>query len=144
MSSWFYLYNICNAPMCTSLAAALFLMWELSTPFVYARWFLYNLDLANTRLYIINGLAMLTSFFCARNLLGAFMLFDFFKSTGHELALPKLSGRVMPAYMIWIYRTACVTMTCLNATWFFKMARGAIKVLTATGKTVPKTEIRPS
>ena len=69
--------------------AALFLLWELSTPCVYARWFLYNLNLANTRLYIGNGLAMLATFFLARNVLGFFMAIDFFKSSGRELAHPR-------------------------------------------------------
>ena len=52
------------------LAAAMFLMWELSTPCVYVRWFLYNLGKHDTKAYIINGLAMLATFFFARNVLG--------------------------------------------------------------------------
>ena len=48
----------------------MYLMWEVSTPCVYARWFLANLGQHNTRLYVANGLAMLGTFFVARNLLG--------------------------------------------------------------------------
>ena len=51
-------------------AAAMFLMWEVSTPCVYARWFLAHIGRHNTRLYIANGLAMLATFFVARNCLG--------------------------------------------------------------------------
>ena len=45
-------------------------MWEVSTPCVYARWFLAHLGQHNSRLYLANGLAMLGTFFVARNLLG--------------------------------------------------------------------------
>lgn len=47
-----------------------FLMWELSTPFVYLRWFLHNLGYAKSPLYVANGFAMLISFFLARNVFG--------------------------------------------------------------------------
>ena len=45
-------------------------MWELSTPFVYLRWFLHNLGYAKSPLYAANGFAMLISFFLARNVFG--------------------------------------------------------------------------
>ena len=51
-------------------AGAAFLLWECSTPFVYARWFLFTLGRAGTRAYVANGLAMLASFFIFRNVLG--------------------------------------------------------------------------
>ena len=52
------------------LAGAGFLMWELSTPFVYLRWSLHNLGYAKSPLYVANGFAMLISFFLARNVFG--------------------------------------------------------------------------
>ena len=48
----------------------MFLMWEVSTPCVHLRWLLYHVGKHHTRLYIINGLAMLATFFCCRNVLG--------------------------------------------------------------------------
>lgn len=42
------------------------LMYELSTPFVHARWLLKVLGLSRTRLYRRNGLAMIASFFGCR------------------------------------------------------------------------------
>ena len=57
----------CNA-LCT--AGAAFLMWELSTPFVYMRWFLFTLGKAESKAYIINGLLMVGTFFVARNVFG--------------------------------------------------------------------------
>ena len=48
----------------------MYLMWEVSTPCVYLRWLLAHLGRNNTKLYVANGLAMLGTFFVARNLLG--------------------------------------------------------------------------
>ena len=79
-----------------------------------------------------NGLAMLLSFFWARNVMGAFMLVNFFKTTEKELQNSKGDGNAMGVSMIWIYRVACVTLTCLNAMWFIKMFKGALKVFTSS------------
>ena len=51
-------------------AGAAFLMWELSTPFVYMRWFLFTLGKSDSKAYIINGLLMVGTFFVARNVFG--------------------------------------------------------------------------
>ena len=56
-------------------AGAAFLLWECSTPFVYARWFLFTLGKSETKAYIINGLCMLASFFIFRNVMGVGALF---------------------------------------------------------------------
>lgn len=45
-------------------------MWELSTPFVYMRWFLFTLGKSGGRAYIVNGLLMVATFFVARNVFG--------------------------------------------------------------------------
>ena len=45
-------------------------MWELSTPFVYMRWFLFTLGKSGSKAYIINGLLMVGTFFVARNVFG--------------------------------------------------------------------------
>lgn len=50
---------------------ALFLMWELSTPFVQLRWALHKLGKSETTLYKVNGLAMVATFFLARIAFGS-------------------------------------------------------------------------
>jgi hypothetical protein len=45
---------------------ALFLMWELSTPFVQLRWALFKMGKSETLLYKVNGCAMVSTFFLAR------------------------------------------------------------------------------
>ena len=46
--------------------AARLLFFELSTPFVQIRWFLHSLGLQKTKLYKMNGIAMIASFFVCR------------------------------------------------------------------------------
>ncbi len=52
------------------LAGAAFLMWEVSTPFVYMRWFLFTLGKSQSKAYIVNGLLMVATFFIFRNIMG--------------------------------------------------------------------------
>lgn len=47
-----------------------FLLWELSTPFVHARWLMHHLHMEHTKIYFINGLLMLISFFSVRCVYG--------------------------------------------------------------------------
>ena len=49
---------------------AMFLLWELSTPFVYARWFLHKTGLSRTTAYKVNGILMVVVFFLCRNVAG--------------------------------------------------------------------------
>lgn len=51
-------------------AGAMFLLWELSTPFVYARWFLHKAGMSRTTAYKINGMLMVLVFFLCRNVAG--------------------------------------------------------------------------
>lgn len=48
----------------------MFLLWELSTPFVYARWFLHKAGMSRTTTYKVNGVMMVLVFFLCRNVAG--------------------------------------------------------------------------
>ena len=52
---------------------------------------------------------------------------DYWKVSGHELAAPRPGG-TWPAFL-WMVRILNVFFNTLNAIWFSKMLRGAIKVL---------------
>mgnify|MGYP001039783469 CR=1 FL=1 len=45
-------------------------MWELSTPFVYVRWVLLKLGLADSRLFFVNNLVGFLVFISCRNIYG--------------------------------------------------------------------------
>ena len=48
----------------------MFLLWELSTPFVYTRWFLHKAGMSRTTAYKVNGVLMVLVFFLCRNVAG--------------------------------------------------------------------------
>ena len=54
------------------------------------------------------------------------MSIDFWRVSGRELAQP--TSDLLPA-VLWFYRLSCLSLNSLNAVWFYKMLRGAIKVL---------------
>jgi hypothetical protein len=54
------------------------------------------------------------------------MSINFWRVSGAELAQP--SSELLPA-VLWMYRLSCISLNCLNAMWFWKMAKGAAKVL---------------
>lgn len=106
---------------------AMFLLWELSTPFVYTRWFLHKAGMSRTTAYKVNGVLMVLVFFLCRNVAGLVCSVDFFKETTPELQHPRPGG-LSPA-AIWLYRGLNVPLNALNAFWFYKMLTGALKVL---------------
>lgn len=57
-----------SPPLPTSGAA--FLLWELSTPFVYVRWVLLKLGRADSRLLLLNNMLGFLVFVCCRNIYG--------------------------------------------------------------------------
>ncbi len=56
----------------------------------------------------------------------AVMSIDFWRVSGRELAHP--TSDLLPA-VLWFYRLSCLSLNSLNAMWFYKMLKGAIKVL---------------
>ena len=64
----------------------------------------------------------------------AVMSINFFRDSQAELSQPHQKSGAMPHSMLWVYRVANVMMNSLNAMWFYKMAKGAIKVLTVSHK----------
>lgn len=51
-----------------------FLLWELSTPFLNLNWFFDRTPLKGTKLHLVNGIALLVSFFSARLIYGSYMV----------------------------------------------------------------------
>ncbi|PNH01206.1 putative TLC domain-containing protein C17A2.02c, partial [Tetrabaena socialis] len=105
---------------------AAFLMWEISTPFVHARWFMYKAGLANSKLYVLNGLAMLSAFFGCRivwGYVGSYRLVtDVLRERFIEGSLFPLGGTVG-------YCLIAAIMNTLNTYWFYKMVVAAVHVL---------------
>ncbi|GAB4814172.1 hypothetical protein N2152v2_001218 [Parachlorella kessleri] len=107
-----------------------FLMWELSTPFVYVRWVLLKLGLANSRLFFMNNLVGFLVFISCRNIYGPLTSWDFYKASSADLASPR-PGSFQPLtyYFFWVM---CILLNGLNYYWAGEM----IKL--AAGKPHPK------
>jgi len=107
--------------------AAAFILWEMSTPFVQLRWFLYEMGMKNTRVYVANGIMMMAAFFLSRLVMGAYFSYVFWGATQAELENPRPGG--FPAPGVHFFRVANVCLQGLNCFWFYKMLRGALQLL---------------
>lgn len=107
-------------------------MWELSTPFMHARWFLYKIGKDKTALYPANALLGMLIFFLCRNCFGPWLSFAFLKQS--DAALRTARGKKelwMPA--IWFFRSAVVILNGLNAYWFSKMFKMLMEAVKGAG-----------
>lgn len=111
--------------------AAFFMVYELSTPFVNARWMLDKMGLRNSLVYKVNGLTMVAVFFAARIFPAQLYLFKVVYTHRHELdSVPQLLLRFV--VFAWFCSLA------LNLYWFRKMLAGALKVFSAKSLTTDK------
>lgn len=111
---------------------AAFLTWEMSTPFVHLRWFMYEMGLKESKVYMVNGLCMVASFFLARNVLGLYMSYIYWDTSEQQLTNPRPGG--VPVPVMWFFRVANVLLNLLNAYWFYKMLSKALSFLSAPKK----------
>lgn len=102
-----------------------FLMWELSTPFMHFRWFLFKIAKDKTKLYDINGVLGLATFFLCRICWGPILSLLYWKDSNAILSSPP-PGMVLPIACMWLYRVCTLVMNGLNMYWFEKMVRLAL------------------
>ncbi|KAG2453358.1 hypothetical protein HYH02_001582 [Chlamydomonas schloesseri] len=106
---------------------AAFLQWELSTTFVHLRWFMYKAGLANTTVYVLNGIAMVAVFFACRIAWGYIESVVLVGDVLRERWVP--GGSPFPVGGTVGYCIAAVVMNSLNTYWFYKMFTAALAVL---------------
>jgi len=102
---------------------ACFVCMELSTPFVAFRIILSELGLKESKLYAINGIAMMVSFFTCRVFVFPFMYWMY----GRAL---RISGWDVPYAIPWHCNIGCIGLMGLQLYWFSLMVRGALRILT--------------
>ncbi|KAG2116614.1 DUF887-domain-containing protein [Suillus discolor] len=100
--------------------AVRFLFWELSTVFLNIHWFLDKTGKTGSALQLVNGIVLITTFFCARCIWGAMMSYDFF------MTLDSVYDQVLTPYLI-IYGGGNVLLQALNWFWFTKMITALVK-----------------
>lgn len=107
---------------------------ELTTPLVNARWFLDKAGLKDHPLYLINGLAMATSWLAVRVIFMALYFFPLMWRHRAEEAVLAPPCRVL-------LNTVPPTLLILNLYWFGKIVKGALALLgPAKAEEEPKKE----
>ncbi|RIB03284.1 DUF887 family protein [Gigaspora rosea] len=99
---------------------SVFLMYEISTPFLNMHWFMDKLGLSDTLPHKINGICLLTSFFLAR------IVYGFYMSCQVYFAVMPVISQI-PTFLCILYGTANVMLNCLNVYWFVKMITYVIR-----------------
>jgi hypothetical protein len=109
-----------------------FLLWELSTPFMHARWFLYKIGRDKSAIYPLNALTGMLVFFLCRNCFGPWLSWQFLRQSSAALVTARGERELwMPS--IWFFRVAVVVLNGLNAYWFSKMVKMLAEALGGGG-----------
>nr|XP_054764198.1 TLC domain-containing protein 4-B-like [Lytechinus pictus] len=106
---------------------------EASTPFVNLRWMLYLLGYKDTKLYLYNGFVMLGVFFAVR--VGILPIFYYYM-------LRSFFIEGFQRMQLWVTLTCLICsvgLDSINMYWFFKMARGAYRMLKKKSTAKDKT-----
>jgi len=93
---------------------AVFILFELSTPFLNVNWFLDKCGLTGTWLQLVNGILFILTFFCARILWGFYMSFQYFSDLWAQ-------RHIVPVFHLALYGVSNSILMTLNVFWFFKI-----------------------
>jgi hypothetical protein len=94
---------------------------EFSTPFVNFRWFLEKANLKASKVYIVNGILMVVSFFFARLF---FIPITYYLKYQHWRGVLKL-----PHSLFYQAVVGYIIMSILNLFWMKKMISGILSIL---------------
>ncbi|KFH40733.1 putative TLC domain-containing protein-like protein [Hapsidospora chrysogenum ATCC 11550] len=133
----------------------IFILWELSTPFLNIHWFMDKMGMTGTRAQLYNGFLLLGSFFTCRLLFGTYhsycVMGDFWRATRSPPGIEKLvsssmafadEGATVPVWAALAYLSSNLTLNFLNFYWFFKMISAVRKRFQpAKGAVEPVTEV---
>lgn len=101
-------------------AGAGFLMWELSTPFLYARWAARKMH-AGPRVARATDAAFVAAFFGCRVVFGPLASAAFYRDSQADLAARAPGAPGLPAGVVYAFYAAMATLNVLNLTWFARM-----------------------
>ncbi|KAF9415757.1 hypothetical protein BGZ94_010404 [Podila epigama] len=108
---------------------SVFLMFELSTPFLNIHWFMDKVGLTGSTYQLINGIVLLSVFFSARIVFGLYMSYQTYLSV-----MPVIAD--VPWHLIIIYTAANIVLNSLNLFWFYKMIESLLRRFKPNKKTI--------
>ncbi|KAI1821105.1 TLC domain-containing protein [Xylaria intraflava] len=138
--------------------SCIFILWELSSPFLNIHWFCDKLGLTGSRLQLYNGLVLIGTFFSCRLVWGTYQssliyrdIWAGLSATPDILSADKAdlparyaesmqfvtAATTLPKWLAAIYVGSNLTLNSLNFYWFFKMIEAVRK------RFDPKVESKP-
>lgn len=136
--------------------ACVFILWELSTPFLNVHWFMDKVGMTGTRAQLYNGLMLLFTFFTCRLVYGTYMSFSVFKDVWaginthpnvEALTTPLMAfaheDSTVPVWLGAAYLASNITLNSLNFYWFFMMIRAVRKRFEPSSDSQDKTPDAP-
>ncbi|EQK99039.1 hypothetical protein G6O67_002320 [Ophiocordyceps sinensis] len=131
----------------------IFILWELSTPFLNLHWFMDKLDMTGSRAQLYNGLMLLFSFFSCRLVYGTYQSVRVFRDiwaavNNHPSSGPQDSAvmafvtvkSTVPLWLATLYLASNLTLNSLNFYWFVMMIR-AVRKRFEPGLEAPKGQL---
>ncbi|KAK2611333.1 hypothetical protein N8I77_004682 [Diaporthe amygdali] len=147
--------------------ANVFILYELSTPFLNIHWFFDKMGMTGSKAQLYNGITLIVTFFSARLIWGvwqsAIVWYDMYRGlyagpntefmsvTPADEQLPGTEDIMMyakdagplPGWLVAIYLGSNLTLTTLNCIWFSKMIK-AIRKRFEPPKEASKQEEKPA
>ncbi|KAH7270487.1 TLC domain-containing protein [Fusarium redolens] len=136
--------------------ACVFILWELSTPFLNVHWFMDKLNMTGTRAQLYNGIMLLFTFFSCRLIYGSYSSFRVYRDVWSAinvnpdmkaLNLPTMSfahpDSTVPMWIGVAYLASNITLNSLNFYWFFMMIRAVRKRFVPAAESEEKVQESP-
>lgn len=135
--------------------STIFILWELSTPFLNIHWFMDKLGRTGSKLQLYNGLLLLFSFFTARLVFGTYqsacVLYDLWLASNHRVLDPVLRAKgslafvaddtLVPRWLMVSYLLSNLTLNYLNFSWFGKMIKALRKRFEPEHELITEAEV---
>ncbi|KAF4777794.1 TLC domain-containing protein [Colletotrichum scovillei] len=145
----------------------IFILWELSTPFLNIHWFFDKLGMTGSRAQLYNGLMLLFTFFSCRLVYGTYqsvkVFSDIYAAINAHPVLPKeispetgavlaptgvmrfaTASSTVPTWLAVTYLMSNMTLNSLNFYWFIMMIRAVRKRFQPVKSTDKQATIEPS
>lgn len=123
---------------------ACFLMWELSTPFLYFRWTLIKTKRTDGILMSIANVLFALAFFGCRIVAGPLQSWEYYQASEKEIASRSFyqKDNAIPLVFLYAYRLAMVILNGLNYYWFYNIVR--IALTSGKKNNVTETDVTPA
>ncbi|PON20053.1 hypothetical protein TGAM01_v211077 [Trichoderma gamsii] len=131
-----------------------FILWELSTPFLNIHWFFDKVNMTGSKAQLYNGILLLFTFFSARLIYGTFQSFYVFndmwaavnahptKTFSESLVMQyATSESTVPTWLAVSYLASNITLNTLNFYWFIMMIRAVLKRFKPNEEHTSATEV---